>query len=155
MLKTNKFQMTKAVKEVVAIENRLIDLNSCGFKSVITDWGKYYAHNGQVMVTVTNTPEAIAECANQAEYDDVKQFTTDIRKNIKAMLPELFYIKTFNGSKTTVNDLLPEELTNDLAEMKEAGFTGTFYVHYTKQDDDVYEITLTYKAYNGYFHRNK
>ena len=86
MLKTNKFQMTKVVKEQVAIEERLIDINSCGFKSVMTDWGKYYAHNGQVMVTVTNTPEAIAECANQAEYDDVKQFTTDIRKNIKAML---------------------------------------------------------------------
>ena len=152
----NKFMVTKEVKEVQAIEERVMELNSCGFKTVLTDYGKVYAHNGQVVVGVMNTDEYVADKALEAGFDNAKEFTKAIKAHVKSYISsdDCFYLANFNPKAVTVNDLVPQTLIDDLLDMKEAGFTGAFNLHY-KVMDNVVEVKLSPWKYNGYFHRNK
>ena len=157
--KVNKFLVSKVVKEKQQMEEHIIDMNSCGFKSVFTDYGKYYAHQGQVVVSVLNTPEEIEAIATQQGFTKAA-YTTAINKSVKEYFADdskFFVVMITDWKKANKSQIIPNELVAELVELKEAGFKGEFNVNYkpsTKKG--FYEIRLSYKPYNGWFHnKNK
>lgn len=141
----NKFAVTKKVVEEKRIEEKLVDMNNCGFKGIERAWGKYHAHRGTIVAYIAGSDDVIAEKAEALELS-IDEYKTCLRRNLINYFKEAFYLIEIADYKAVKpSEIIPAELEADLLEAQAEGAKFNFWVNYTHLEDNTYQVTLRYK----------